>query len=144
VDEEATAAGFEWDSINDNPDIDVWVVRIPTGVRPNSSRCLPIIHLTGTQLDPSDLAGLKIKLPSTGADDVTGTLKKSGFNFTLRTVGGEGTFGAGEEMQSMQCILPKESEDGTLYIGKYLNTFSSLFTDQLNCLQYPDQSNASF
>ncbi|KAG8765856.1 hypothetical protein FRC12_007246 [Ceratobasidium sp. 428] len=97
TDEEAVESGFEWSNINNNPDLDIWAIRIPAGLK------------------ASDLAGLKIQLPQGGAGDITGKLKKDGANFTLQTVGGDSASGAGEEMQNMRCMVPKASEDGELY-----------------------------
>ncbi|KAG8694229.1 hypothetical protein FRC09_009983, partial [Ceratobasidium sp. 395] len=97
TDEEAVESGFEWSNINNNPDLDIWAIRIPASLK------------------ASDLAGLKIQLPQGGAGDILGKLKKDGANFTLQTVGGDGASGAGEEMQNMRCMVPKASEDGALY-----------------------------
>ncbi|KAG9099998.1 hypothetical protein FRC06_004637 [Ceratobasidium sp. 370] len=94
----AVESGFEWSNINNNPDLDIWAVRVPANFK------------------ASDLAGLKIKLPSSATDDVTGRLKKEGANFVLHTVGGNDTLGAGEEMQNMRCMVPKAGNDGALYI----------------------------
>lgn len=38
IDEESALAGFEWDSLENNPDVDIWAVRIPAGV------CFTIPH----------------------------------------------------------------------------------------------------
>ncbi|KAF8610756.1 hypothetical protein BDV93DRAFT_517854 [Ceratobasidium sp. AG-I] len=97
IDEESTSAGFEWESLDENPDVDIWAVRIPAGFK------------------ASDLTGLKIKLPTNGTGNVSGTLKKGNISFNLRTVGGEDTSGGGEEMQNLRCMAPKESESGSLY-----------------------------
>lgn len=32
VDDEAIGAGFDWNELDSNPDIDVWAIRIPSGV----------------------------------------------------------------------------------------------------------------
>ncbi|KAG8764230.1 hypothetical protein FRC11_011246 [Ceratobasidium sp. 423] len=96
VDDEATDAGFEWDTLNSNPNIDVWAIRIPAGLK------------------STDLAGLKIKLPSSGSADVTGTLKKGDNKYKLQSVDGEDTFG-GEEMQNLSCLVPKKGDGGALY-----------------------------
>ncbi|KAG8746130.1 hypothetical protein FRC10_005996 [Ceratobasidium sp. 414] len=98
ADNEAIESGFEWSNINDNPDLDIWVVRVPVNFK------------------VSDLTGLKIKLPSSTTGDVTGKLKKDGTNFALHTAGGDDTFGAGEEMQNMRCMVPKAGKDGALHI----------------------------
>ncbi|QRV86788.1 DNA-directed RNA polymerase I subunit A34 [Ceratobasidium sp. AG-Ba] len=97
ADDESVEAGFEWDNINDNPDLDVWAIRVPAGLK------------------AADLAGLKLKLPSNTSQNVTGKLKKDGVNYVLHTVGGNDTLGAGEEMQNMRCLVPKAGEDGALY-----------------------------
>ncbi|CAE6434648.1 unnamed protein product [Rhizoctonia solani] len=96
LDEGATDAGFEWDTLNSNLDIDVWAIRIPAGLK------------------PADLAGLKIKLPSSGSADVTGTFKKGDSNYRLQSVDEDDTFG-GEEMQNLSCLVPKEGDGGALY-----------------------------
>ncbi|KAG8704412.1 hypothetical protein FRC08_002248 [Ceratobasidium sp. 394] len=98
TDDEAVESGFEWSNINDNPDLDIWAVRVPANFK------------------ASDLAGVKIKLPSNTTGDVTGKLKKGGTNFVLHTVGGNDTFGAGEEMQNIRCMVPKAGENGALYV----------------------------
>ncbi|CAE6434372.1 unnamed protein product [Rhizoctonia solani] len=95
VDDEAIGAGFEWDVLNTNPDIDVWAVRIPAGLK------------------PSDLAGLKIKLPSSSAG-ITGTFKKGDSSYKLQGANGEDMLG-GEEMENLSCLVPKRGDGGALY-----------------------------
>ncbi|KAH7340145.1 hypothetical protein B0J17DRAFT_704674 [Rhizoctonia solani] len=95
VDDEAVDAGFEWSALDSNPDIDVWAVRIPAGLK------------------PADLAGLNIKLPS-GGSGVTGTFKKGDSSYKLQSLDGESTFG-GEEMQNLSCLVPKKGDGGALY-----------------------------
>ncbi|CAE6411476.1 unnamed protein product [Rhizoctonia solani] len=95
VDDEAIDAGFEWGALNSNPDIDVWAVRIPAGLK------------------PADLAGLKIKLPS-GGSSVTGTFKKGDNSYKLQSLDGEDAFG-GEEMQNLSCLVPKRGDGGALH-----------------------------
>ncbi|CAE6441410.1 unnamed protein product [Rhizoctonia solani] len=96
VDDEAIDAGFEWGALDSNPDIDVWAVRIPAGLK------------------PVDLAGLKIKLPSGSSAGVTGNFKKADNSYRLQSVDEENTFG-GEEMQNLSCLVPKKEDRGALY-----------------------------
>ncbi|CAE6384788.1 unnamed protein product [Rhizoctonia solani] len=96
VDDEAIDAGFEWGALDSNPDIDVWAIRIPSG------------------LNPSDLAGLTIKLPSGNSTGVTGTFKKGDSSYKLQSLEGEEAFG-GEEMQNLSCLVPKRGDGGALY-----------------------------
>ncbi|CAE7197195.1 unnamed protein product [Rhizoctonia solani] len=96
LDDEAIDAGFEWDTLHSNPDIDVWAVRIPAGLK------------------PADLAGLKIKLPSGNSTSITGTFKKGDSTYKLQSVDEEDTFG-GEEMQNLSCLVPKREDEGALY-----------------------------
>ncbi|KAJ1310527.1 hypothetical protein OPQ81_007257 [Rhizoctonia solani] len=97
VDEEAMNSGFEWNTLDSNPDIDVWAVRIPSGLK------------------ASDLAGLKIKLPSGSSTGIKGTFKKGDSHYKLQSVDGEDTFG-GDEMQNLSCLVPKKESGGALYI----------------------------
>ncbi|CAE6444070.1 unnamed protein product [Rhizoctonia solani] len=96
VDDEAIDAGFEWNALDSNPDIDVWAVRIPAGLK------------------PSDLAGLTIKLPSGNSTSVAGTFKKGVSSYRLQSVEEEDAFG-GEEMQNLSCLVPKRGDGGVLY-----------------------------
>ncbi|CUA72168.1 hypothetical protein RSOLAG22IIIB_00831 [Rhizoctonia solani] len=96
VDDEAIDAGFEWDALDSNPNIDVWAVRIPAGLK------------------PTDLAGLKIKLSAESSTGVTGTFKKGDSSYRLQSVDGEDIFG-GEEMQNLSCLVPKKGDEGALY-----------------------------
>ncbi|KAF8710434.1 DNA-directed RNA polymerase I subunit RPA34.5, partial [Rhizoctonia solani] len=96
VDDQAMEAGFEWDALDADPDIDVWAVRIPAGLK------------------PTDLVGLKIKLPSNSSTSISGTFKKGNSSYMLQSAEEEGALG-GEEMESLNCLVPKRGDGGALY-----------------------------
>ncbi|CEL54573.1 hypothetical protein RSOLAG1IB_07177 [Rhizoctonia solani AG-1 IB] len=96
VDDEAVEAGLEWDALSANPDVDVWAVRIPAGLK------------------PADLAGLKIKLPSSSSVGITGTFKTGDCSYRLQGIDGEDVLG-GEEMENLSCLVPKKGDGGALY-----------------------------
>ncbi|ELU43790.1 DNA-directed RNA polymerase I subunit RPA34.5 domain-containing protein [Rhizoctonia solani AG-1 IA] len=80
VDDQAMEAGFEWDALDADPDIDVWAVRIPAGV--SLLTC------------PSKRGGNS--------------------SYKLQSAEEEGALG-GEEMESLNCLVPKRGDGGALY-----------------------------
>lgn len=100
---------FEWDTINDNDGQELWLIRIPEGVKPKA--------LDGFSFDlnvsPSETAKV-------------GELTRKTTSFDLWSVGDASSpedMAAGEELKGLSCLLPKE---GKLYRGEFLQVFNLL------------------
>ncbi|KAF8881287.1 hypothetical protein CPB84DRAFT_1851624 [Gymnopilus junonius] len=86
-DKELDAGDFDWDRINDNEDLELWLIRIPDSVKPKY-----LDNLNVDILHPLKAAAL----------------------VNCRANTRRSTFG-GEEIKGISCLLPCKSKKGRLY-----------------------------
>ncbi|KAJ6606156.1 hypothetical protein DFH09DRAFT_1119463 [Mycena vulgaris] len=104
---EATAdmGDFDWDALNSNPDLELWLVRIPEAVKPK--------YLETAQLE----------LPAAAKRDSTksaklGMLQRKHVAYDIWSVGDDAPEElaiGGEEIKRLSCLLPRKSKKGKLY-----------------------------
>jgi len=122
VDEE-----FDWDALEKDDEKELWLVRIPEGVR-TVFFCLCLALFILPQLKAKHLEGFVFSLPSSG----NVSLKPSNFErkrskYEVWSVPGQESGKAesseqralGEEMKTLSCLLPRKKKKGKLYIGEY-------------------------
>ncbi|KAF8801410.1 hypothetical protein BYT27DRAFT_7198187 [Phlegmacium glaucopus] len=102
--EDADAGEFDWDTINDDEDLELCLIRIPDSVKPkyleNVQLHMPISSSSST--------------PSQNA--CVGILKRKHTTFDIWAVGNDGEQPiGGEELKSLSCLLPRKKKKGKLY-----------------------------
>ncbi|PPQ82373.1 hypothetical protein CVT25_008334 [Psilocybe cyanescens] len=89
---------FDWDRINNDEDLELWLIRVPESVKPKY------------------LENLKVDVPSSSASSCIGTLKRKHTAFDIWSVGDDDSQPVGgEEIKSLTCLLPRSSKKGKLY-----------------------------
>ncbi|KAJ8508169.1 hypothetical protein ONZ45_g9529 [Pleurotus djamor] len=96
---------FDWDAVAANDDCEVWLIRIPDGVKPKY------------------LENLKIELPpTTSRSTKVGTLNRKLANYDVWSIGdghaerddADASI-VGEEIRNLTCLLPRKGKQGQLY-----------------------------
>ncbi|KAJ7491038.1 hypothetical protein FB451DRAFT_1124651 [Mycena latifolia] len=101
----ADVGDFDWDALSGNPDLELWLVRIPEGVKPK--------YLETAQLE----------IPATAKRDSKksaklGMLQRKHVAYDIWSVGDDEPAElpiGGEEVKGLSCLLPRKSKKGRLY-----------------------------
>ncbi|KAL1742219.1 hypothetical protein HDZ31DRAFT_43716 [Schizophyllum fasciatum] len=105
---------FDWDAVNADPDNEVWLIRVPEGVKPK--------HLEASVLSSSSLA----KTSRTGK---VGSLSRKHTTYDVWSLadvddaenadpeGAAATPVGGEELRALSCLLPRRKKRGDLYLA---------------------------
>ncbi|KAF9036886.1 hypothetical protein BJ165DRAFT_1506698 [Panaeolus papilionaceus] len=117
------AGEFDWDRINEDEELELWVVRVPEAIK------------------PKHLENLSLSLPSSSQKSTRiGTVKRKTTTFDVWSIADAGVEGdeplinkrnnekskngaadnaqapvGGEELKGMACLLPRKSKKGKLY-----------------------------
>lgn len=96
VDDLGDSGDFDWDTVNNDEDLELCLIRVPDAVK---SRYLQ---------------GLEISLPASTSKSVkVGSLKKKHATFDVWSMGTEGSDDgtiAGEEINTLTCLLPRKKK----------------------------------
>ncbi|KAF8955562.1 hypothetical protein BDZ97DRAFT_1856886 [Flammula alnicola] len=92
------AGEFDWDAVNNDDDLELWLIRVPESVKPKY------------------LENLKVEVPSSSKSACIGTIKRKHTTFDIWSVGNDDSQPiGGEEIKSLSCLLPRKSKKGKLY-----------------------------
>ncbi|XP_006458667.1 hypothetical protein AGABI2DRAFT_176923 [Agaricus bisporus var. bisporus H97] len=112
---------FDWDAVQEDEDVEVWVIRVPESIKPK--------HLEGLSFD-LDEPTLSTSSPSRRKKRRTaliGSLKRKHNSYDIWSLGdgrgedqGEMTTEptsliGGDELKSLSCLLPRNTKNGKLY-----------------------------
>ncbi|KAJ3506952.1 hypothetical protein NLJ89_g6571 [Agrocybe chaxingu] len=97
-DKDEDAGEFDWDAVNDDDDVELWLIRVPEGIK------------------PKHLVNLEVDVPSSSKSSCIGTLQRKHAAFDLWSVGDDDSQPiGGEEIKSLECLLPRKSKKGKLF-----------------------------
>ncbi|KAJ4493302.1 hypothetical protein C8R41DRAFT_919520 [Lentinula lateritia] len=112
---------WDWDTFKKDPELELWVIRVPNGVKPkhleNMTISLPdsssnhrntkvgVLNRKQESYDVWDVCSSS----TSGSDDIGGV--------ELGRLDEESTAGGGEEMRGLSCLLPRKKKHGELYIA---------------------------
>ncbi|KAJ7063621.1 hypothetical protein C8F01DRAFT_85447 [Mycena amicta] len=105
LDSSADVGQFDWDALNADEENELWLIRIPAGVKPK--------YLESAQLE----------LPKEAVRDRTktakmGSIQRKRVAYDVWTVGDDVSDDlpiGGEEIKGISCLLPRKSKKGRLY-----------------------------
>ncbi|PFH53571.1 hypothetical protein AMATHDRAFT_45438 [Amanita thiersii Skay4041] len=128
-------AEFDWDTLNNNPNLEVWLIRMPDNLAPKH---LDSVSLTLPPDSPSPsqkpLKAGQISRKHT-TYDVWSTTQNASQIASLPETDAEGdgldTFAFAEEMKSLYCLFPRKSK-GDFLTCEYTAYFCSNATFQLS------------
>ncbi|KAJ7611728.1 hypothetical protein FB45DRAFT_803788 [Roridomyces roridus] len=103
----ADVGEFDWDELQNNKDLELWLVRIPDSVKPK--------HLKTAQISLSPAAKRDSK-----KTEKMGTLPRTKVTYDIWSVGDDAPDDlpvGGEEIKSLSCLLPRKSKKGKLYVA---------------------------
>lgn len=91
---------FDWDSVQKDDDIEIWLIRVPDSVK------------------PKNLDGLEIDVPSSSRSGQVGSLSRKSAVYDIWSMGDDDTdFAGAEELRGLTCLLPRRKKMGKLYIA---------------------------
>ncbi|KAI6017438.1 hypothetical protein EDC04DRAFT_3144368 [Pisolithus marmoratus] len=91
---------FEWDTIRNNDDLELWLIRIPDSIKAN--------HLDGLEIDQ----------PVSPRTARVGSLTRKNAAYDIWSAGDDETdLIGGEELRSLSCLLPRKKRKGKLCIA---------------------------
>lgn len=125
---EEDAGQFDWDAVNGDENVEIWLIRIPEAV---SDKILLVRILTySLQVKPKQLENLMVDMPSTSHTSCIGTLKRKYMSYDLWDLGDDnGTnLVGGDEIKGISCLLPRKKKKGKLYLGRLISKIPSKFT----------------
>ncbi|KAJ7118990.1 hypothetical protein C8R44DRAFT_854055 [Mycena epipterygia] len=99
----ADVGEFDWDALNGDDDLELWLVRIPEGVKPK--------YLETAQLE------LPARRDSKSSAKL-GVLQRKHVAYDIWSVGDDAPEAlpiGGEEIKALSCLLPRKSKKGKLY-----------------------------
>ncbi|TBU26084.1 DNA-directed RNA polymerase I subunit RPA34.5-domain-containing protein [Dichomitus squalens] len=89
---------FDWDVINNDDNLELWVVRVPDGLK------------------AKHLENVKIELPSSSNTTRLGTIDRKSTAYDVWALGdAEADVVGGDELQAVSCLLPRRKKGGKLY-----------------------------
>lgn len=116
---------FDWDALEDNDDIELWVMRVPEGVRVWICVVTLCSELQNIQLKMKHLDNLKLDTPtgSTSRAARMGSLDRKSATYDVWSLGEEADSVVGaEEMKTLSCLAPRQKKRGKLYLGTLSQT----------------------
>lgn len=91
---------FDWDSVQKDDDLEIWLIRVPDSVK------------------PKNLDGLEIDAPSSSRSGQVGSLSQKNAVYDIWSMGDDDTeFAGAEELRGLSCLLPRRRKKGKLYIA---------------------------
>ncbi|GAW03142.1 glycoside hydrolase [Lentinula edodes] len=94
---------WDWDTFKKDPELELWVIRVPNGVKPK--------HLENMTISlPESYDVWNVCSSSTSGNGDIGGVE-------VGRLDEEGTAGGGEEMRGLSCLLPRKKKHGELYIA---------------------------
>jgi len=98
VSHDVDPAEFDWDAINEDENLELWVIRVPEGVK------------------QKHLQDLKIVAPSSSTASRVGSLDRKNTSYDVWSLGeGHTDQIGGEEIKNLSCLLPRQKKGGKLY-----------------------------
>ncbi|KAG1749548.1 hypothetical protein EDB19DRAFT_147213 [Suillus lakei] len=93
---------FDWDSVQKDDDLEIWLIRVPDSVKPKY------------------LDGLEIDVPSSSSSrsGQIGSLSRKNAVYDIWSMGDDDTdFAGAEELRGLSCLLPRRKKSGKLYMA---------------------------
>ncbi|OBZ75065.1 hypothetical protein A0H81_04875 [Grifola frondosa] len=90
---------FDWDAVENDDNLELWVIRVPEGVK------------------PKHLEDLKLDAPSTSKTSRIGSIDRKHTSYDVWSLGDhdEDESVGGEELRGLSCLLPRQKKGGKLY-----------------------------
>ncbi|KIK24459.1 hypothetical protein PISMIDRAFT_678331 [Pisolithus microcarpus 441] len=100
VDHSVDPGPFEWDTVRNNDDLELWLIRVPDSIKAQ--------HLEGVEIDR----------PVSSRTARVGSLTRKNVVHDIWSAGdGETDFIGGEELRCLSCLLPRKKKKGKLSIA---------------------------
>lgn len=98
VDHSGDFGDFDWDTVNDDENLELWLVRVPDGLKTKY------------------LHDLKLDIPSSSKTMRVGHIDRRTTTFDVWALGeDQGEAVGGEELKGFTCLLPRRRKGGKLY-----------------------------
>jgi len=98
LDHDVDSGEFDWDAVKNNEDVELWLIRVPEGVKPKFLENVPI------------------DLPSSSQSKRVGVLNRKHVSYDIWSVADDDELPVGgEEIRGLSCLLPRKKKNGKLY-----------------------------
>ena len=114
---------FDWDAINNDDNLELWVVRVPDGVSVLvlASLCVVLSRfILPPKLKPKHLENVKIEAPSSSKTSRIGHIDRKSTAYDVWSLGDDDADAqavGGDELRAVSCLLPRHRKNGKLYQG---------------------------
>ncbi|KAI1791508.1 hypothetical protein LXA43DRAFT_418798 [Ganoderma leucocontextum] len=89
---------FDWDAINNDDNLELWVLRVPDGLK------------------PKHLENVKIEAPSSSKTARIGSIDRKSTAYDVWSLGDDDAEAVGgDELRAVSCLLPRRKKNGKLY-----------------------------
>ncbi|KAI0713642.1 hypothetical protein C8Q76DRAFT_675844 [Earliella scabrosa] len=89
---------FDWDAIHNDDNLELWVVRVPEGLK------------------PKHLEGVKLEVPTSHKTTRVGSIDRKHATYDVWSLGEDDTEAVGgDELRGVSCLLPRQKHNGKLY-----------------------------
>ncbi|KAH0830166.1 hypothetical protein J3R83DRAFT_1515 [Lanmaoa asiatica] len=100
LDHTVDVGAFEWDTIKDDENTEIWLIRAPDSIKAK--------HLEGLEVDP----------PSSSRTARVGGLARKHTTYDVWSIGDDDAeLVGGDELRGLSCLLPRKKKRGKLYIA---------------------------
>ncbi|KAH9914455.1 uncharacterized protein B0H18DRAFT_1045048 [Fomitopsis serialis] len=98
VDLSVDAGEFDWDAVNEDEDVELWLIRVPQGLK------------------AKHLQGIKFESPSASKTSRIGGIDRKHASYDIWSLGDSvSDHVGGEELKRLSCLLPRKDKGGKLY-----------------------------
>ena len=131
VDHDVDAGGFDWDAVKDNDDVELWLMRIPEGVRGvyRDITFASVAHIGPlAKVKPKFLENVRIEQPSSSKSQRLGIMERKYATYDIWSMGPEDKEDhpvGGEEITGLSCLLPRRRKNGRVFQGENKSDYLS-------------------
>ncbi|KAK0458612.1 uncharacterized protein EV420DRAFT_1224310, partial [Desarmillaria tabescens] len=97
--ENADSGEFDWDSLNDDEELELWLIRVPENMKIKY------------------LENVTIEMPQGSSSANIGKISRKSHSYDVWNVGNDGGPFGGDEVGDLECLLPRKSKKDDMYLA---------------------------
>ncbi|KAF9019761.1 hypothetical protein BDZ89DRAFT_1072784 [Hymenopellis radicata] len=99
LDNPKNASLFDWDALEEDEDLDIWLIRVPDSIK------------------PKHLENVSIELTTDDSSSHVGHISKKNAEYDIWSVGAHQENDIGAEVARLSCLLPRKSTKSEMYLA---------------------------
>ena len=113
---------FDYDTLKDNDDLELWVIRVPEGVSAPAFSLQFMLIMLYLQVKAKHFENVHVSLPTSLRSEMIGTVSRKTADYDIWSVRDEGadqtTRVGGDEVLGLNCLVPRKRKGSQLFSGK--------------------------